>query len=200
MNAAPPCPAPDDLASLRLFVRATEPERLDPRIVEELYARHARGVFGYLLTRIGGDRHLAEDLLQEVFLRAWRTPPDVLGLGVDACRAWLVQVARNLAIDRLRSKCRRPSETGEEMLARIPEQRCEIDRVVTSMALREALAALTPRRREVLVRMYFQGHTAKQIADDLDVPVGTVKSRVAAALSALRAELDMSDGSSLRAA
>ena len=166
---------------------------LDGRVVEQLYERHARTLFAYLLTRTGGDRHLAEDILQEVFLRAWRTPPDVVGLGVDACRAWLVQVARNLAIDRLRSQCRRPFETGEELLERIPEQRCEIDRAVTSMALREALATLTPRRREVLVRMYFHGHTAKQIAADLGMPVGTAKSRIAAALEALRAQLGLRD-------
>jgi RNA polymerase sigma-70 factor (ECF subfamily) len=156
---------------------------------EDLYRRHGRALFRYALARTFGDTHLAEDIVQETFLRAWRTP-GVVGARTESCRAWLVTVARNLVIDRLRNRDRRPRETGDGVLPQIPVQQCETDRVVMSLALRQAMASLTPRRREILIEVYLQDRSLKQVSEALGVPIGTVKSRAHAALRALRGELD----------
>jgi RNA polymerase sigma-70 factor, ECF subfamily len=171
-------------------LRVVEPEaaNLDEQKLEDMYAAHADAVFRYILGRTFGDVHLAEDLLQETFLRAWRTP-ELRSGAPETCHAWLVTVARNLVIDRLRRRGRRLEETGADELPQLASSRCDIDRVVTMLTLQKAMAKLTPRRREVLVRTYFQERSLTEVAAALDIPVGTVKSRLYEALRALRIEL-----------
>ena len=133
--------------------------------LEELYRCHRRTLFRYVLRRTCGDAYLAEDIVQETFLRAWRTP-DVDALS-GSCRGWLMTVARNLVIDRLRGRGCRPPETGDGELPQVPGPDGAHDRVLTSLMLREAMASLTPRRREILVQMYFQDKSLKQVSEAL---------------------------------
>ncbi len=155
--------------------------------METLYARHGQPVFRYLLSMTFHDRHLAEDILQETFLRAWRTPEL---MDSESARGWLTTVARNLVIDRLRHRGRRPLESGDGALPQIAEPTCAIDQVVTSMTVHAALARLTRSQREILVEMYFRQRSLIEAADVLGIPVGTVKSRAHYALRALRRELE----------
>jgi RNA polymerase sigma-70 factor (ECF subfamily) len=163
-------------------------ETLTEGQLEELYRRHGRVIYRYVLGCTFADTHLAEDIVQETFLRAWRTPK-VINESDESCRGWLFVVARNIVIDRLRARACRPPETCADALLQIPGHHCEIERVVTSLTLQKALAVLPPWRREVLVQLYLQDRSLKQVAESLGVPIGTVKSRAHAALRALRAEL-----------
>lgn len=158
------------------------------RRLEALYRLHGRALYLYLLRRTSGDAHLAEDLVQETFLRAWRTPHVINNRG-ESCRPWLVTVARNLLIDLARGRGCRPQETVGDVLPLIPAQRCEIDQLVTSLALQKALAALPPRGREILVQIYLKDRSAQQVSEALGLAIGTVRSRTHAALGALRTEL-----------
>src|SRR5687768_15416755 len=106
----------------------TTAETMDGRALADIYRMHGRSVHKYLRTLTNGDAQLAEDLLQETFLRAWRTPR--LAHRPEAARPWLVTVARNLVIDRVRHRNRRPLEAGDAALAHLPTARCEISRVV----------------------------------------------------------------------
>jgi RNA polymerase sigma-70 factor (ECF subfamily) len=164
---------------------------MDGRVLADLYRRHGRSVHKYLRTLTNGDAQLAEDMLQETFLRAWRTPR--LGHRPEAARPWLVTVARHLVVDRVRHCNRRPKEAGDGALAHIPAARCEISRVVDSITLAEAMAKLTPNRREVVVHMYLHGRSPDEVSAVLGIPVGTVKSRAHSALRALRSHLATSD-------
>jgi len=164
---------------------------LDSRVLADLYRMHGRSVHKYLRTLTNGDAHLAEDILQETFLRAWCTPR--LAHRPEAARPWLVTVARNLVIDRVRLRNRRPQEAGEAALAHLPTERCEISRVVDSITLAEAMARLTPSRREVVVQMYLQGRSSEEVSAALGIPVGTVKSRAHSALRSLRVQLATPD-------
>lgn len=164
---------------------------LDSRVLSEIYRLHSSSVHKYLRTLTNGDAHLAEDILQETFLRAWRTPR--LADRPDAARPWLVTVARNLVVDRVRRRNRRPRESGDAALAHIPIARCEITRVIDSITLANAMAKLTPNRREVVVHMYLHGRSPDEISAVLGIPVGTVKSRVHSALRSLRSHLATSD-------
>lgn len=167
----------------------SENNTLDDRQLADLYCRHGSALYRYLLGRTFGDAHLAEDILQETFLRAWRAPNVVAGQR-DICRAWLVTVARNIVIDRLRNRACRPQETTDSALPTVPAQNCEMERVVTALTVHQAMATLTPMRREILVQLYLKDRPLKQVADALGIPIGTVKSRANAALRALRATLD----------
>ncbi|TWP50616.1 sigma-70 family RNA polymerase sigma factor [Lentzea tibetensis] len=165
----------------------TQRSSLDGPQLAELYDRHGRFLLRYLMTLTFGDAHLAEDIMQETFLRAWRKAD--LSSQLDTCRPWLVTVARNIVVDRLRHRRCRPQEASDAALPFIPSPHCEAERVVTSLTVNEAVAKLTPNRRAVVVHMYFHGRSPDETASVLGIPVGTVKSRVNSALRALRSQL-----------
>jgi RNA polymerase sigma-70 factor (ECF subfamily) len=174
-------------------------DTLDERKTEALYLRHRPSVFRFVRNLTFGDEHLAEDITQETFLRAWRTPALVVD-GPDGCHNWLTTVARNLVIDRLRRRRARPPETGDEHLPYVASPSSDIDRVVTSLTVRDALAKLNPARRAILIEIYFRGRSLAEVADALGIPVGTAKSRVHYALQALRQVLEEPTTSQQRAA
>jgi RNA polymerase sigma-70 factor, ECF subfamily len=175
------------------------PATLDERRTEALYLRHRPSVFRFVRTLTFGDEHLAEDITQETFLRAWRTPGLVVD-GPDGCHNWLTTVARNLVIDRLRRRRARPPETGDEQLPFVAAPFSDIDRMVTSLTVQDALAKLSPARRQILVEVYLRGRSLAEVADALGIPVGTAKSRIHYALRALRQLLEEPTAGQQRAA
>jgi RNA polymerase sigma-70 factor (ECF subfamily) len=138
-----------------------------------------------------GDRGLAEEAVQETFVRAWR--------GADRydevrapLQAWLFAICRNIVIDMSRARKIRPAlpdgavaasrETGAGVDA--------IDKLVQSAALEEALRQVGPEHRQVLVEVVILDRPQDAVAADLGVPVGTVKSRVFYGLRSLRKSLE----------
>jgi len=156
--------------------------------------RFQRPVYGLALTMLQ-DRAAAEDLAQEVFVRAWRN-----AAGYDARRgrvlSWLLGITRNAAIDVLRLKRAEPIEP--EMLA----ARLQADRPPTDAAdpderarVRDALATLAPEQRRALFLATYLGRTAHEISEVEHIPVGTAKSRIRSAMLRLRATLETADES-----
>src|SRR5215470_5951961 len=170
--------------------RTTAPGRAtaEDRHLEEFCRRHSSALHRYVRTLTYGDGYLTEDIVQETFIRAWRQP-EVVADGRGSGHAWLYTVARNIVIDRVRARGCRPRETGDAVLPPMPDPVCPIDRLVTSLTLREALTRLSARQREILVELYYRDRSPQEIAAALGIPVGTVKSRTHYALRALRAEL-----------
>jgi RNA polymerase sigma-70 factor, ECF subfamily len=158
------------------------------RQLEEFCRRHGSALHRYVRRLVYGDGYLAEDIVQETFIRAWRQPEVVAGERGSE-HAWLHTVARNLVIDRIRACGSRPRETSDAALPPVADPVCPIDRLVTSLALREALTRLTATQREILVEVYYRDRSPQEIAAALGIPVGTVKSRLHYAVRALRAEL-----------
>ncbi len=161
--------------------------------ITALYVRHHRSLHRYVTSMTYGDRHLAEDIVQETFLRAWRTPELVTDAG-GSCRSWLTTVARNVVIDRLRRKGRRPAETSEDALPLIADPTCEADQVVISLTVRRALKELSPIQRHILVELYFRQRSLAEVAERLCIPTGTVKSRAHYAVRALRRVIEEPSG------
>ncbi|GAA5193330.1 hypothetical protein GCM10023322_55080 [Rugosimonospora acidiphila] len=160
------------------------------RLVEEnydlLYRLHARPLFRYLLRLTLGDHREAEDYLQETFLRAWRWLQEHT-VDPQMTRPWLYTVARRIVIDGVRAKQARPTEVIATDLSRLAQSDTDIDRLVQVHALRSALMSLSPEHRAALIEIFYHERTAKEAAEILGVPEGTVKSRAHYAVRALRA-------------
>jgi RNA polymerase sigma-70 factor (ECF subfamily) len=150
-----------------------------------LYNEHAAALWRYAL-RLTGDAARAEDVVQETLLRAWRHPEVTADIDRSA-RAWLFTVARNMIIDerrsaRFRNETDVPDPEHVADFASPDEVNTALDRILIGTALGQ----LSDEHRAVVRRAYYQGWTTGQIAADLQIPEGTVKSRLHYAVRALR--------------
>jgi RNA polymerase sigma-70 factor (ECF subfamily) len=164
----------------------------DPDNAAAFVRRFQSRVYGLALTMLR-DPELAEDIAQETFVRAWSH-----GSTYDVRRgrvsSWLLTITRNLAIDRIRMRPATPTDpdviASQLELARydaLPDV-AERDR------LRRAAAELPAEQRRALVLAVFGGRTAREISELDDVPLGTVKTRIRAAMATLRKRLEVPDG------
>lgn len=160
----------------------------DRDAVAELYDRHAARVMG-LAVRIVRNSSDAEDVVQEVFSQAWRTAPNYQPTR-GTVAGWLLMMARTRAIDRLRSRqTRRDAIDGPDPDALaadgapVPEQ---LIATQEASRVREAMLALPAEQRTAIELAYFEGLTQTEIAERTQTPLGTVKTRIRAALTSLR--------------
>jgi len=157
----------------------------DHAVIRLLFERYGTALLAYT-TGLTGSRSAAEEIVQETMLRAWRHAGE---LSPDAgARPWLMKVARNLTIDRARTRAARPAEdTGIDYVG--PVQADHADPVADAMDMREVLRALSAKHRQVLIELYYKDRTTSEAAEHLGVPVGTVKSRLFRARRLLQAAL-----------
>ena len=156
-------------------------------VMQQLHDEHAAALWGYCLRLTSHDHARAEDVMQETLLRAWRHW-DRLEESHGSVRSWLYTVARNIVIDEWRTR-RAQSEVS---VAEVPESggSDEVDRMLQSWVVADALSALSAEHRAVVVECYYRGASVAQAAAHLGVPEGTVKSRTHYALRALRLALN----------
>ena len=164
--------------------------------VSRFYEENSAYVLRYV-TRLVSDRYLAEDVVQETMLRAWRHCGE-LSEEKGSVRGWLVRVAHNIAVDKIRIRELQQAEitrrTGS--LGLIEDH---ADAVVTALQVRQALARLSPGHRAVVEEMYLNDCTARETAERLGIPEGTVFSRSFYALRVLRRELGAAERGAGRA-
>ncbi|ALV36042.1 sigma-70 family RNA polymerase sigma factor [Streptomyces sp. NPDC101209] len=166
---------------------AVSPEE---RALRDLYLEHGPALYSYVLRMLGGDTHRTEDILQETLLRCWNKQTLADGEGM-AVRPWMFRVARNLVIDAHRTRTARPTEiSGNSWLSDMCAEADDIERMLSSIVVQDALRSLTPAHREALRATIFADRTTQQAAEVLGVPQGTVKSRVYYALRSLKAALE----------
>jgi RNA polymerase sigma-70 factor (ECF subfamily) len=162
--------------------------REQDEVVRRLYAEHAGPLLAFVLRLTGGDWQKAEDVVQETLLRAWRNADRLGAPQHPSVRPWLVTVARRIVIDEHRRTRVRPQEAlGHDL--DLQSESDHADRVLQVITLSEAMQDLSQAHREILVETFVQGRTVAEAAQRLHVPLGTAKSRVFYALSALRAAL-----------
>jgi RNA polymerase sigma-70 factor, ECF subfamily len=165
----------------------------DESALEMLYARYGGLVFTLAL-RIVGDSELAREVLQDTFLRAW-DGRETYDPGRGRVPWWLMGIARNGAIDLLRSRPHQARLREQERPASHARQEESADRgAADTLALRravsQALAALSDNQREAIELAYYRGLTQAEIAQHLGQPLGTVKSRTRDAMERLRSLLE----------
>ena len=162
----------------------------DAAAFKSLYDATSAKLFGVIL-RILHERGEAEDVLQEVYTTVWRKAAEF-----DADRAspitWMVTIARNRAIDRLRSRTSRPSAPLDEA-AEVRDTRPAADELIDASTaacrIHAALAGLDARHADAIRSTYFEGLTYEALAERENIPVGTLKSWVRRGLLRMRGEL-----------
>jgi RNA polymerase sigma-70 factor (ECF subfamily) len=182
----------------------------DERALGELYDRHAHAVFR-LAFRLVGDRQLAEEVLQETYLALWNRA-ELFNPAVGSLTAWLLTIARNRSVDRLRAAGRRPTQlpmsavvgpddredAAEWTLAagrllaaaqEVVDPQVALDQAWLKDTVRQALDGVPDAERRAIELAYYEELTQTEIAARLGWPLGTVKTRTRRALSRLRSVL-----------
>lgn len=152
--------------------------------MREAYAAHAPELYGFAVRSLG-DPGLAEEAVQETFLRAWRAG-DRFDPQIGSLRTWLFAILRNVVIDLGRARAARPAlaEKGIEPTVE------PYDEALLAWQIEEAMRRIGEQHRRVLIETYFRGRPYADVAEELGVPEGTVKSRVYYGLRALRVVLE----------
>jgi RNA polymerase sigma-70 factor (ECF subfamily) len=175
-------------------MRTVPPQRLsDESALRAAYAAHGGELFGFALRHLQ-DRGAAEEAVQETFLNAWRAA-ERYDEQVGSLRTWLFAIMRNVVIDLHRARARRPAEPHAEIASEGEDDR--VERVLVSWQVEEALRRIGEEHRRVLIETYYRARPYAEVATELGIPAGTVKSRVFYALRALRLtleEMGWSDG------
>jgi RNA polymerase sigma-70 factor, ECF subfamily len=157
----------------------------------EAYRRHAGAVFA-LARRLLADAALAEEVVQEVFVRLWDAP-DRFDPDRGTLRSYLLANGHGRAVDLVRSEASRRAREEREHRARAEagyDLEHEVEDLVVADEVKGALAALPPDERRAIELAYFGGHTYREVATLLAAPEGTVKSRIRSGLRNLRRTLD----------
>jgi RNA polymerase sigma-70 factor (ECF subfamily) len=153
--------------------------------VRDAYAAHAGELYGFALRSLE-DPGLAEEAVQDTFLRAWRAG-ERFDPELGSLRTWLFAILRNVIIDLGRARASRPGVTGAEL----PDVGHEpFEEILVTWQVEEALRRIGEQHRRVLVETYLRGRPYGEVATELGVPEGTIKSRVYYGLRALRNALE----------
>jgi RNA polymerase sigma-70 factor (ECF subfamily) len=185
----------DELTEEECMTRLGGPEV--EAALSALYDRYARTVYGVGL-KILGNRSLAEDLVQEVFLKVWRSA-DTFDSSRGSFSTWLYRVTRSCALDLYRKRASRVRQVpdGAPHIAAARDSSAGPQEVVDeswlSWRVSRALEALDAPHREVIELAYFGGLSQREVSERTGVPLGTVKTRTASAFRRLRRELAVGD-------
>ncbi len=168
----------------------------DAGALESLYGRYARVVysFSYRIVREGA---LAEEILQEAFVRTW-TQADRFQTSRGNFASWLLSITHNLAIDEVRKRQRRPQRSDAvdigDVLFGLVDETTNVEEAVEARALRErvsrAMDTLPDAQRESVELAFYGGYSQREIAAMLDEPLGTIKTRIRLGLKKLTVALE----------
>lgn len=158
----------------------------DITAIQTLYDMYSGALFG-VISRMVQPTESAEDILQEVFMKIWSSAE-----GYDSTKGrlftWMLNIARNLSIDNLRSKDFKNSRKNQELdnhVDLIDEQK-DITFNSDTLGIEDLVTALKPEYKNVLNMVYFKGFTHIEAAKELNLPIGTVKTRIRMAITELR--------------
>jgi RNA polymerase sigma-70 factor (ECF subfamily) len=155
---------------------------------ESAFAAHRTELLRFARRSLG-DGELAEDAVQETFLRAWRAR-DRYDPSIAGVRTWLFAIVRRVIIDLSWARTRHAAQSSDAMVADLAGGDDDIGRAMTSMEVQAAVRRLAPEHRRVLVEVYYRQRSGREVARELGIPEGTVRSRLHYSLRQLRLILE----------
>ena len=154
--------------------------------IEALYDMYSSSLFG-VISRIVTDTETSEDVLQETFVKIWHS---FSGYNAEKGRlfTWMVNIARNLAIDKIRSKDFKNQNKNQDIENTVTIIDSERNTTFKPelLGVKEMVATLKPEQKVILDLVYFKGYTHVEASDELGVPLGTIKTRLRMAIQELR--------------
>jgi RNA polymerase sigma factor (sigma-70 family) len=158
----------------------------DTIAIRALYDMYSAALFG-VISRLVPHTEVAEDILQETFIKIWNAA-DSYDSSKGRLFTWMMNIARNLAIDKVRSKDFRNSEKNQDIDNNVDfiDAQKEITFNADLLGLKDIVDTLKPEYNNVLDMVYFKGYTHVETAEELNLPLGTVKTRLRMAILELR--------------
>jgi RNA polymerase sigma-70 factor (ECF subfamily) len=156
-----------------------------------LYDSYSAALYG-VIQRMVTDEELANDLLQEAFVKIWNNISQY-DSGKGRLFTWMINLTRNLAIDKLRSRGHRNSQKNRSLDNAVNEVDSSLSTTfsVESIGLKKLVDGLKEDQRFIIELLYFKGYTQSEVAEEFDIPLGTVKTRVRMAVTELRKHFDL---------
>jgi len=154
---------------------------------DQLYRQYSAVLYGVVLKVISDD-HTAQDVLQEAFVKIWNNI-EQYDTAKGRIYTWMMNIARNAAIDKLRSRgeiMKGKIQTGDDVVNNTAQRGMRTEQVTDAIGLRKVVSALKPDYEVIVDLAYFKGYTLDEISRTLNIPLGTVKTRMRAAMQQLR--------------
>lgn len=151
-----------------------------------LYDNYSGALYG-VIKRVVEAEEIANDVLQEAFVKIWKN----IG-GYDASKGsiftWMMNICRNTAIDEVRSKNFKKEAQNQNIddIVSIVDNQNKVEQKVDHIGIKKIVQNLKPEHRILIDKIYFEGYTQDEVSKELDIPLGTVKTRVRAAMTHLR--------------
>ncbi len=160
-------------------------EKADEAGLHSAFLAHGPELFGFARRSLD-DNGAAEEVVQETFVRAWRARHR-FDPNLGTLRTWLFAIERNVVIDHARSRSMRRTEPlGQDIAA----ERDDLEHAMIGWQVEEAVRRLRPEHRQVLLEVYYKSRSSREVAGELGIPEGTVRSRLFYALRSLRLTLE----------
>lgn len=158
----------------------------DIKAFDQLYARYSESIYGVIYT-ILKDKELSEEVLHDAFVKMWNNA-DRYSPSKGRFFTWLLNIARNAAIDRTRSKDYKNNARNQhdDYFVDIIEEKSSFLTSVDAIGIKKYIEVLEPLCKKVIHFLFFQGYTQKETAEELDIPLGTVKTRNRICINKLR--------------
>lgn len=158
----------------------------DKAALSYLYDHYADAIYG-VVQRIVLQNDVAEEVLQDAFMRYWEKI-DQFDPAKGRLFTWMLRIARNLALDKLRSKGMKQSSKSDSISDNVSilDSKLHTETVTDPIGLESVLKDLNEEQRFVVEKLYFRGYTQSELAEEYNIPLGTVKTRLRAAMVRLR--------------
>lgn len=161
-------------------------QQKDESAFAEIYARYSENILGVIYSVLH-DQELSEEVLQDVFVKAWNNAGSY-NAQKGRFFTWLLNIARNAAIDKTRSKAFKNSKQNQNaaFFVDILEDKNNFSSKIDAIGIKKYIEVLEPICKKVIQLLFFKGYTQKETAEELDIPLGTVKTRNRICINKLR--------------
>ena len=174
---------------MELEVLVSHFQSKDMKAFEKLYAMYSENICGVINT-IVKNTDLAEEICQDVFMKAWNNA-ESYNASKGRFFTWIMNIARNAAIDELRSKSNKNSKQNlsSDFFVNILESKDDLNSQMDTIGIQNLLKNLKEKCVQIIELLYFKGYTQKEAAEELEIPVGTVKTRNRNCISQIRGNI-----------